>query len=218
VSLRLPARSVLDCKVDPDEIVVSETLAAKEGVIPVLILAIFMQVMTIGFSINGVRTPVATGYIIPLALVLVQIPLMLAIIHQTWRKTFLTVRYNQLLLSFTSPLRRLHYQWTGDQIADILFVATANTHTEMPLAELLITRGGGGDIRLFTDHRAEEIKSLVGLLPPMLREGLTPVESAEISSKVEPLDPSANAVNTSSRLLDLQRDLRKNTSPTSREN
>ena len=209
VSLRLPARSTLFCRIDRDEIVLTETLAAREGVVPVLIFAVMMQLVTVLMSINGVRTRVALGYLIPLGLVLVQIPLMLAIIHQTWRKTCLTVRCNQLLLSFTSPLQRKHYQWTGDEIADIIFVETANAQTEMPLAELLITRGGGaGDIRLFTDHRADEIKRLVAILPPMLRDGLPPANNPPPPALAAMIDPTVSAMETSSRLVDLHRDLR----------
>ena len=92
----------------------------------------------------------------------------------------------------------------------------------MPLAELLITRSTGGDIRLFTDHRAEEIQRLISSLPPMLRNGeCPPVEHIQVArldyqprpqsqpQPQPPADPSAGAMETSSRLVDRHRDLRK---------
>ena len=211
LKLRLPARSTLFWQIEPDEILLTETLAAKEGVAWALVFTLVIQAMTVVSTLNGLHEMRSGTYLLPIGLMLLQVPLMLLIIHQTWRKTLLTVRCNELLLAFTSPLHRRHYKWSGDDIAGIVLVETANTQTDMPLAELLITRCAGGEIRLFTDHPIRAIQRLVAILPPMLRDGQHPTENSENSpwhAKVQPIDPTLNAMETSARLVDLHHDLR----------
>jgi predicted enzyme related to lactoylglutathione lyase len=173
--LRLPARSILTCGVSPDQILLIERLSGQGAALGAIGFACFTMLFTAGMSLTGSFGPMhRADYALPASLALLEIVVMLLLIHQTWRQTQLLVRYDQLQLTFSSPFYRRHYQWTSADIADMLLVHTANTQSEMPLAELMITRCMGGEIRLFTDHHAHEIDRLVHILPPMLRDGQPP--------------------------------------------
>jgi hypothetical protein len=170
---RLPARSTLDIHCDRDEIVITETLQGRDSAAGAILFFIFAfscmaGVLTID---SGFRKtdPFILGFLACLAIS--GFVVLLMVVQQTWRKTLLTVRYNEMLLAFTSVFYRKFHRWAGDDIADVLLVETANTETRHVLAELLITRCVGGDIHLFTDHLATELKPLAQALPAMLRRG-----------------------------------------------
>jgi hypothetical protein len=86
---------------------------------------------------------------------------MLLVIHQTWRRTLLTVTAAELRLEFTSPFYRKEYRWEAGNVADVVGVVTANAQSVDPLAELRIQISSGQDLHLFTDHRAGQIDDLV---------------------------------------------------------
>ena len=98
---------------------------------------------------------------VPGAVAVLQIWVAIAVVQQTWRRTRLRAEYDVLKLDLLSPLQRHRYVWAGDQILDIVCVITANEESYNPLAEMLITRAVGGDVRLFTDHPAPVVRDIV---------------------------------------------------------
>jgi hypothetical protein len=200
--------------VDHDEIVISETLQGREGAVGAIIFSCFTLLVLAGTVVepNGFRRMGPIGLAIPGGLALSELTVMLLVIHQTWRRTLLTVRFEEMLLAFSSPMYRKRYRWTGNDIADMLLVQTANNDTPRALAELCITRCVGGEIHLFTDHPLPEIKSLLELLPPMFREGrgvpMNPVAVVP-TPEVPPIDPWTGAVKTSGSLVEFHREMRK---------
>jgi hypothetical protein len=202
VRFRLPANSILSVKVDRDEIVIRETLQGRSGAVRAIVFAcftIFAMVAASAFP-KGYRKMEPVVLIIVIGMVLSELTVMLLVIHQTWRTTLLTVRFEEMLLAFSSPLHRKNYRWTGSDIADILLIETANNQTRQALAELCITRSLGGEIHLFTDHPAKEIQSLLAVLPAMLREGRSiPLEPVAVVPAPDspPIDPGTGAMETS---------------------
>ena len=218
VRFRLPAKSSLLVVGDPDWVVITEKLAGDQGAIPALCFAGFVLLFTLGcvLPINGqkvFRSEIVFWFIQATA----QIVVMILLIQQTWRQTILTIHYNQQLLRFRSPLRNRRYEFAGDQIAEMRISETANQQTRSSLGELIIVRTSGGEIRLFTDHRTEELIDLLGSIEPMLRDGqwVPPTATAVAAGLIKPKpivpiippDLESNAMNTALRLRERQRQI-----------
>ncbi len=235
--LRLPAVSRLSVDVGDGRVHVQESLVGKaqEAVaaltfgIVVLAVASSATAMQAFASLSPLRPrntwPMAFWTGIP---ALGELACMVAVVQQTWRRTLLTVEYNDLRLAFLSPLRRRRYRWTADAIADVVVVPTANLDSLSPLGEILMTRPVGGEIRLFTDHQAPELHHIAVAIDAMLRDGrAVPIPAATplplrrmarpfgVSDRVDlpsgpsvPADVGPQAEATAGRLLDVRRDVR----------
>jgi hypothetical protein len=155
VKLRLPTRSRIRCDLESNQLTIIETLEGRGGAIGAIIYAIFMLIY-LGYVTVTVRGAGLVGIFW-----LIEATLLVMVIHQTWRKTMLTVTDTVVCLKFTSPIMRKMYQWPAVQVRDVLAVVTANTNSGNPLAELRISLESGQELHLFSDHRAGEIDDLV---------------------------------------------------------
>ncbi len=218
--LRLPAVSRLTVAVADGRVTVEESLAGRAGVAAAALLfglittcAAAMAAMASGYDFRHHHWfhdwPVA---FVPGGLAAAEVGLMVAVVQQTWRRTILTAEYDELRLAFLSPLHRRRYRWTGNDVADVLIVHTANTDTGLPLGEVLITRVAGGDVRLFTDHPARRLGGLARAVHDMLRDGHAdpppddrPIRTSDVPV---PLDVAPQAKVTTARLVDVHRALR----------
>ena len=222
--LRLPAVSRLAVAFEGDRVTVEESLAGQTGAAAA---ALVFGLITTAAAASAA---VACGYdfrhhhwfhdwqpaLVPALLAAAEFGLMVAVVQQTWRRTVLTAEYDDLRLAFLSPLHRRRYRWTGNDIADVVVVNVANADTGMPLGEVLITRVGGGDVRLFTDHGALCLGGIARAAHDMLRNGhADPLpkaapsgRSGRLSTASEPLDVAPQAEQTTGRLVGVHRALR----------
>jgi hypothetical protein len=175
---RLPAESILEIDSSPAQLTVTETLAGQAGAFAALIFAAF----TLVTLASAVLAPISRGswhrYATEITLfagfAIVEIALMLAVIHNTWRKTVLIVTPAQTSLRFWSPLRgTLHHIWPADKLreARINIMTMPNRRAEFP--ELELDLWGEPRVRLFLGHRQAELGRIVReierLQPPTLQ-------------------------------------------------
>ncbi len=155
--LRLPSRSRIVCQVDAGQLIVQEWLEARGGAIGAIGFAVLMLIYlgAIAMLCRDWSVSFVMGFFW-----LAEATVMLLVIHQTWRRTLLTVTPAQLLLKFTSPLYRKLHNWEASDVVEVIGVLTANAQSEDPLGELRIQISNGQDIRLFTDHRTAQIDEL----------------------------------------------------------
>jgi hypothetical protein len=156
-NLRLPSMSRIVCQVDAGQFIVQEWLEARERAIAAVCFAVLM------LAYLGAVAVFSRDWSVSFVMVffwLVEAAVMLLVIHQTWRRTLLTVTSAQLLLKFTSPLYRKSHNWEASDVVEVISVLTANAQSEDPLGELRIQISNGQDIRLFTDHRTAQIDEL----------------------------------------------------------
>ncbi len=223
--LRLPAVSRLAVTVDDGRVTIEESLAGEAEAVTALVFA-FVVLLVVGSSVVGAVYDFKHHRVRPdpfLAIVLsaawvAEFATMVAVIHQTWRRTVVTVEYDDLRLAFLSPLRRRWYRWTRNDIADVVIAHTADTGGGIALAEVLITRVAGGDVRLFTDHTATRLEGVARAMRDMLREGRaepppTDPETHRLQRLVHPIDalpdPGPRAEQITGRLVDSHRGRRE---------
>jgi thiamine-phosphate pyrophosphorylase len=161
VKLRLAANSILDCRYETDRVSVVETLKGRDGAIGAIIFAcVVLLIMAAMLSSSDLSDRRHRDYV-PTVLLsvfwLIEASLIFVVIHQTWRKTVLTVTEEAVELLFGSPFRRTLHEWPGVDVYEVLTPVTANEGLPNALAELRINLASGGEIHLFTDHPLNEI-------------------------------------------------------------
>jgi hypothetical protein len=219
--LRLPAVSRLAVDVADGRVAVVESLAGQSQAMVALAFGLFVLAVVglaggdaaYDFRHHHLHRDWEEQVIVPAILAAALVATMIGVVQQTWRRTLLTAEHDELRLSFTSPLRRRHYRWTGAQVADVVLTLTANVDTGVPLGELLITRVSGGDVHLFTDHRAVELGPIAKGIHDALRSGTAEAIPAMAlpTPPALPAEPDLlpRAAATAGRLLDVRRDLRQ---------
>ena len=221
--LRLPAVSRLAVSVADGRVTIEESLAGQaEAVFGLIFGAVVVCLCTaaatslmLGVTFGGPRhlhRDWTTGDIMA-ALALAEGATMVGVVQQTWRRTVLTAEYDELRLSFLSPLSNRHHRWTGNDVADVLVVATPEAADGRPLGELLITRVVGGEVRLFTDHPAHRLDGMARALHDMLRDGRADPPPGEILARASAAavrsDVAPQAERTTGQLIDVHRKLRQ---------
>jgi len=156
--LRLPSLSRIVCQIEPGQLVVQEWLQARGSAFAGICFALFILAYLGTIAVYSHDRPVAA---VLMFFWLTEALVMLLVIHQTWRRTLLTVTAAELRLEFTSPFYRKEYRWEAGNVADVVGVVTANAQTFEQLAELRIQISSGQDVHLFTDHPAGQIDDLV---------------------------------------------------------
>jgi hypothetical protein len=225
--MRLPAVSRLAVAVDHGRVTVVESLAGQAVATAALCFGTFIVLLVGAGAVNCFydfdhHKPSRDWFsgLVMVALAGAELAAMVAVLQQTWRRTVLAVEYDDLRLAMLSPLHRRRYRWVGQDIADVLVVPTAATDYGQALAELLITRVVGGEIRLFTDHTADRLAALATAVHDMLRQGTAaalpsaaaiPIEAVAPASPepAVPADLSPRAEQTAGRLVDMHRNLRE---------
>src|SRR3954466_11257351 len=125
--LRLPAKSVLDVRVDPDGlgITIVERLAGVPQAVVGIVFAVFV-LLVVGFTAflslrtqwvkhHGIDPP---GVILAVLWV-VELTLLFLVIDRTWRRTILTARDRRLILRFIGPFNTREHRWPFEEVADL---------------------------------------------------------------------------------------------------
>jgi hypothetical protein len=198
--LRLPAASSILVNYDENQVIVQEWLQGQKQAIAAIAFACctYLYMAILFFGESEIKKTDPTMLAVLATLVVTGIVVMLMVIHQTWRKTILTVRYDQMLLDFVSPFYSRHYRWASRDIAEISLLETANMNSPAPLAELRITRSSEGEIRLFTDHLTHQLRPIADALPAMLRHGelVSVIATPVLPIPEDPVNPTAGGKRT----------------------
>jgi hypothetical protein len=159
VRLRMPAKSHIDLAREPGKVMVIEYLRGKADAIGGIVFAGLMLAY-LGLFCLTVRN--ATWVLGPFWLA--EAGVLLLVIHQTWRRTLLTVTAESIDLTFTSPFTTKRYQWPTIDLAVVRAMVTANPNSARPLGELRIELASGGEVHLFSDHKLSQIDEIVAAI------------------------------------------------------
>jgi hypothetical protein len=155
--LRLPARSVLEINCDVGRVGVVESLKAKGEAIGGMTFAIVM-LLYMGALMLTERGRDAGWVLAPFWLA--EAAVLVLVVLQTWRKTFLIVSHQKVSLRFTTPISSTLYEWPASHVTRVLAIITGHSKRNLPLGQLTLYLQDGGEVRLFTDHPADEIGPL----------------------------------------------------------
>jgi hypothetical protein len=164
--LALPTTSVLTTHVRDGCVIVTEHLDVKAPAIAAMSFAIFILcwlafVVWMSHSTAIVIVPVW----------LFEFALLLRVANDTWRKTILEVLPNRVLLRFSSPFRKRHYEWEAAQVTSVTVFATDFNKQTLGTMNLLLS--STQDVQLFSGHEYDqlfwlgnEIRSVLAVTPP----------------------------------------------------
>jgi hypothetical protein len=181
--LRLAGRSEIRWVSGPGRVVVTQVLAGREGVIAALLLA-GLSIVLVSFSIVNMpgRLQRNAGSIgIMVVLMAAEVIVGARVIHNTWRKTILTVTREALTVETAAPfaMRQQSFGFRSEQVADIAVVDCEPMPGEEVVPELEIRLWSIPPVRLFTGHP---------------RQTLIPIARAIV--QVQPIKPPPQAVTT----------------------
>jgi hypothetical protein len=178
VKVRLPANSVLSISI-ANGCLITETLSGKESAIGAIVFAVFVLAVMIGSVIDSFAF-LKRDTVIPLVcLALFIVGLILLIIHNTWRKTILSVRGENLTLHLSAPLiRSKHHAWPTAQVSAIRVVPTDEGGQ---LGEVRMYFQSSGEAHLFTDHPFREVQYMANAIQRALNGG-----EEVLTAKAEP--------------------------------
>jgi len=170
----MPVKSHLDLVREPGRMMVIESLRGKDGAIGAIVFAGFMlgYLGLFCIEIRGAAWVLGPFW-------LAEAVVLVLVIHQTWRRTLLTVTAETIDLKFTSPFMSKPYQWPTIDLSEVLTKVTANPKSVRPLGELRMQFASGGEVHLFSDHPLKEIDAIAGAI----REITDPVTA------IDPLPP-----------------------------
>lgn len=163
--IRLPCKSRLELHADGKGVRIVETLAGRSGAIAAMVFAVVVllewALVCYGIYKPGRRLSDQLSDLLWAAVPwLGYLALLLAVVHQTWRKTILQVDRQRVLLQFVSPLRQVCYRWPAEQVLQIQPAITFMAQNAWPVGELRLHLASGGRVHLFTDHRLSDVERL----------------------------------------------------------
>ena len=164
--LRLPAASILDVTDEPDRLTITETLAGRGGAILAIGFALFTLWALVGGSLSGVSARNWHRHIYSFAIVglfaLAEITVMLLVIQNTWRKTFLIVTPADIALRFWSPFGGTkQHRWPAEKLHDAHIRLTRMDGARAEFPELELDLWGEPQVRLFLGHSQSELMQFV---------------------------------------------------------
>jgi hypothetical protein len=182
-SLRLPARSVIRWVDGPGFLKITQVLSGREGAVGALILAGFtFFLMTL--SVHGMlaRWHRHIGEIVVLGLFMAaELVVGALVIHNTWRKTVLTVTRDEMTLEFSAPFSGgQRYVFPGEQIAAVSVVDRPAMPGEAVVPELEIRMWSIPPVQLFAGHPQATLMTIareIGRVQPMAPPPLPGLQS-----------------------------------------
>ena len=215
--LRLPARSVIDVRVDPDGrgVTIREQLAGIPEAIAGMMFALFVLLVVGAVAYTSLRAEWMKHHDVhPLGAVLAifwlaELLLLGIVIDRTWRRTTLDARDGRVILRFKGLFGSREHRWPFEEVADLDSVATQEAVGVYALAELRFRATDDVPVHLFTDHRADEIARIQSILSRILAgetPTLTPPDS-QTAGSATPVEPPDGT--TVSRLVDVRKSLRE---------
>jgi hypothetical protein len=191
--LRLPAKSVLDVRVDPDGLGVTivEKLAGIPQAVAGMIFAVFVLIIAGAMAWISLRTVWVKHHEIDAFGAILgffwaaELTLLVIVIDRTWRRTILEARDGRLVLRFSGLFGTREHRWPFDQIGDVAVVPTQEAVGAYALAELHFRATDDVPVHLYTDHRADEVLYIQSLLSRILRH--EPAAASAAASVAQPV-------------------------------
>jgi len=200
--VRMPAVSELSfAGAGPGHVCVTETLKGRDYAVKVIIFACIVLVI---LSTLGTTQLFQSKFIV-FDSCLVGIPwvglvtTLIAVIHQTWRKTVIEVREGVLTLTFSSVFKQQVFAWRASDLS-MNVVTTHLPEVGPSLGELQLQSSEYPLVKLLTDHLLSEVQHVQQLLRTALEGGeFKPPKPVTIERDPKNLE----------RLVQLQRDIRR---------
>ena len=177
-SLRLPARSEIRWVDGPGRLTITQVLSGREGAIGALLLAGFtFLIMTLSVHGMAAKWHRNIGEIVILVLFMAaELIVGALVVHNTWRKTVLTVTRQEMTLEFLAPFSgRQRFVCPSEQIAAVSVVDRPAMPGEAVVPELEIRMWSIPPVQLFAGHPhvtlmtiAREIGRVQPMAPPPL--------------------------------------------------
>jgi hypothetical protein len=185
--VRLPARSTLDVRTDPDSVEVIERLDGHgEAIGGILFAAMTLILMTVVIQ-PELRYAMRRGPTLPLTLaaacIVGGVVVTAMVINNTWRRTVLSANADGVRLRFFAPLSgSRRYAWEADRIEGVgvvtndpnIAAAEMELSRSRVLAELQIHPVAGAIAHLFSDHEAFQLVPIKDALLRVLRMSTKP--------------------------------------------
>jgi hypothetical protein len=183
-SLRLPARSEIRWANAPGRLIITQVLSGREGAIGALLLAGFTFAI-MSFSVHGMieKWHRFVGEIMLMGVFMsAEVIVGGLVIHNTWRKTVLTVTPAEMTLEFTAPFSpREKFVFRSEQIAQVSVVDRDALPGEAVVPELEIRMWSIPPLRLFAGHPQRTLMSIaqaIGQIQPLPPPPLPPAADA----------------------------------------
>ena len=181
--MRLPARSEFRWEQGPGWLVITQVLAGREGAIGALLLAgLTFVLMTIGVADMIGKWHRNVGLLGLLGVLMTaEVVVGLLVIHNTWRKTVLTVTRDELAVETAAPFAaRQRVVFRSEQVAAVVVVDSEPVPGAGIVPELEIRLWSIPPVRLFAGHLRQtllSIASAVGHVQPVQPPPLPTVSS-----------------------------------------
>jgi len=186
-SLRLPARSEIRWVDGPGFLKITQVLSGREGAIGALVLAGFTFVL-MTLLVHGMleRWHRNIGEIVTLALFMAaELVVGALVVHNTWRKTVLTVTRQEMTLQFSAPFSGgQRFVFPSEQIAAVSVVDRPPMPGEAVVAELEIRMWSIPPVQLFAGHPRMTLMTIareIGAVQPMAPPPLPGVEANAVA-------------------------------------
>ena len=186
-SLRLPARSEIRWVDGPGFLKITQVLSGREGAIGALVLAGFTFVL-MTLLVHGMleRWHRNIGEIVTLSLFMAaELIIGALVIHNTWRKTVLTVTRQEMTLQFSAPFSGgQRFVFPSEQIAAVSVVDRPPMPGEAVVAELEIRMWSIPPVQLFAGHPRMTLMTIareIGAVQPMAPPPLPGVEANAVA-------------------------------------
>ena len=191
VKVRLAATSVLSHRLENETLTITETLSGQSEAIKALVFGAIALMVLIGQLAGVIARMKLTDPMIWIAggVCLAIVGVGLLVIHNTWRRTILTVERSEITAVFSAPLTPTRrYAWPSHQIAEVRVDALG---PETILGELCIRPARDVELR----HRPRVIAAQT--VGPGNRSGLGSEGSGHRYNTHLSLDHHLSSLNTS---------------------
>jgi hypothetical protein len=163
---RLPAQSNLDVTDEPDRLTITETLAGQGGAILAILFALLTLWALAAGAMSGVTMKNLNRHTHTIAIAgvfaIAEIVVMLLVIQNTWRKTFLIITRTDITLRFWSPFGgTMQHHWAAEKLHDAHIRLTHMEGTRAQFPELELDLWGEPQVRLFLGHPQAELQQFV---------------------------------------------------------
>jgi len=188
-SLRLPARSEIRWADGPGFLKITQVLSGREGAIGALLLAgfTFLLMTLLVHSMLGKWHRYFGEIAVLGAFMAAEVILAMLVIHNTWRKTTLSVTPAEMVLEFSGPFAgRQRFVFPSEQIAGVSVVDRPPMLGEAIVAELEIRMWSIPAVHLFAGHPHGTLMAIAGEIgrvqpmapPPLPSRGVGPAIDA----------------------------------------
>jgi hypothetical protein len=163
--LRMAVRSIIRMYSRADGVEVFETLTGQVQALTAIVFT-SCTITLLGFALLGMErpqgfldyfNPVLACYFVGLCGTAV---LIVAVIHQNWRKTSLRMSAEDLTLSMETPFKSFVRKWPSTDVRFVHVMQSLNARTQRLVHDLQIEMSSGQRLQLFSGHEMPELAAI----------------------------------------------------------